>query len=75
MPYKVHKLTAVCYILIVPQTNLISVIMMRIIQFMIKKHPDVQKSDKLTWHEGLSAERVQKALNKFQIEEMAIGFY
>ena len=54
---------------------LISLIMMRLIQYMIKKHPKIEKSDKLTWHEGLSAQRIQSALNKFQVEELTAGFY
>lgn len=54
---------------------LISLIMMCLIQFMIKKHPNVKLDDKLTWHEGLSADRIQKALNRFQVEELSQGFY
>jgi transposase len=54
---------------------LIALIMMRVIQFMIRKLPTVVQDAKLTWHEGLSADRVQAALNKFQVEELAQGFY
>ena len=54
---------------------LISLIMMRLIQFMIKKNPKIQKEVHLTWHEGLSADRVQKALNQFKIEKLSQGFY
>ena len=54
---------------------LISLTMMRIIQFMIKKLPTIQLDDSLTWHEGLSADRIQKALERFQVEELAEGYY
>jgi len=54
---------------------LISLIMMRVIQFMIKKLPSIELDEKLTWHEGLSAQRIQKALNKLQVEELAEGYY
>ncbi|MCL1989831.1 MAG: IS1634 family transposase [Defluviitaleaceae bacterium] len=54
---------------------LISLILMRVIQFMVKKHPMVKLEDSLTWNEGFSADRVQVALNKLQVEELAQGFY
>jgi len=54
---------------------LIALIMMRVLQFMIRKHPTIKLDEKLTWHEGMSAHRVQNALNKLQVEELAQGFY
>ena len=54
---------------------LIALTMMRMIQFMIRKLPTVTQDAKSTWHEGLSADRIQRALNKFQVEELAQGFY
>jgi len=54
---------------------LISLILMRVVQFMVKKHPAVKADEKLTWSEGLSADRIQAALNKFRVEELSQGFY
>lgn len=54
---------------------LISLIMMRVVQYMIKKNPEVVMDEKLTWHEGLSADRIQNALNKFKVGELSQGFY
>ena len=54
---------------------LISLIMMRLIQYMIKKNPSVSIDEGLMWHEGLSADRVQKALNRFKVDELAQGYY
>ena len=54
---------------------LISLIMMRLIQFMVKKNPEVKMDDKLMWHEGLSADRIQDALNKFRVSELTQSFY
>ena len=41
----------------------------------LRKVPTVILDERLTWHEGLSANRVQRALNKFQVEELTEGFY
>jgi transposase len=54
---------------------LISLVMIRLIQFMIKKHPQVQKGENSNWFEGMSADRIQAALNKFQVEELVQGYY
>jgi len=54
---------------------LIALIMIRVIQFMVKKNPAVSKEEKLNWFEGMSAERIQNALNKFQVEELTDGYY
>ena len=54
---------------------LISLIMMRLIQYMIKKNPSVTLDEGLMWHEGLSANRIQEALNRFKVDELAQGYY
>jgi len=54
---------------------LIALIMMRVIQYMVRKLPSITMDEKLTWHEGLSADRVQTALRNLQTEELAQGFY
>ena len=56
---------------------MIALIMMRIIQNRIVKSGLVPsaESQKLNWIAGLSAERIQTALNKWQVEKMPNDFY
>jgi len=36
---------------------------------------DVSMDEGLMWHEGLSVNRIQGALNKFKVDELAQGYY
>lgn len=54
---------------------MIALIIVRIIQYKIKQHPDFLMNDKLDWENGLSAERIIKALNKLTVDRMPNDYY
>lgn len=56
---------------------LIALVMMRIIQNRIveKKTISSSKDEQLNWTYGLSADRIQAALNKWQVEKMPMDYY
>jgi transposase len=53
----------------------VALIMMRIIQNRIVKSGLLPAKDDLNWTSGLSAERIQKALGKWQVEKMPGDYY
>lgn len=54
---------------------LIALIMVKLIQYMVNQKYRSEKHDDLLWCDGLPANRLQTALNKFQIDELAQGYY
>lgn len=53
----------------------ISLLVLRIIQFKIKKIDDFKPDDSKYWQEGMTAERIIKALNKWTIDKMNDEYY
>lgn len=53
----------------------IALLVLRIIQFKIKKHPSFTANKNCYWEEGMSAERIISALNKWTVDQMNEEYY
>lgn len=53
----------------------IALVVLRIIQYKIKNHSDFIIDDSKYWQQGLTAERIIKALNKWTIDKMNDEYY
>ena len=53
----------------------IALVILRIIQYKIKNHSDFIIDDSKYWQQGLTAERIIKALNKWTIDKMNDEYY
>lgn len=56
-------------------TCFISLLILRIIQYKIRESEDFTKDDNKYWQEGMTAERIIKALNKWTVDKMNDEYY